>query len=109
MQGIHRRLRLSLERAAGPSDLRDCSGKILRVEPLVPIDSLEKFLNGIVSEGRVVYCWEVVALQSILYLIAPIERMWIRGKGDVMSGLMENNVVAKQSGSVLYIHSMCVY
>ena len=48
-QGIHRRLRLTLERTSGPCDLRDCSGKTLRIEPLVSVDSLEKYLNGIVS------------------------------------------------------------
>ena len=61
LQGIHRRLRLSLERAAGPCDLRDCSGKTLRIEPLVSVDSLEKFLNGIVS-GRYMYMYMYMVL-----------------------------------------------
>jgi E3 ubiquitin-protein ligase HECTD1 len=50
LQGIHRRLRLTLERTTGPCDLRDCSGKTLRIEPLVSVDNLEKFLNGIVAK-----------------------------------------------------------
>jgi len=30
-------------------DLLDCSKKTLRIEPLVSVEGLEKFLNGVVS------------------------------------------------------------
>ena len=49
LQTINRRLRFSLERGSGSPSLLDCSGKTLKVEPLVSVDRLEKFLNGIVS------------------------------------------------------------
>lgn len=51
LQTINRRLRFTLERAPGSPNLLDCSGRTLRLEPLVSVDGLEKFLNGIVS-GR---------------------------------------------------------
>lgn len=49
LQTINRRLRFTLERAPGSPNLLDCSGRTLRLEPLVSVDGLEKFLNGIVS------------------------------------------------------------
>jgi len=49
LQVIHRRLRFSLERAPGAVDLLDCSKRTLRIEPLVSVEGLEKFLNGMVS------------------------------------------------------------
>ena len=49
-QVIHRRLRLSLERAPASTELLDCSAKTLRIEPLVSVEGLEKFLNGIVAK-----------------------------------------------------------
>ena len=51
LQSIHRRLRFTLERAASATNLLDCSGRTLRIEPLVAVDGLEKFLNGIVSQS----------------------------------------------------------
>lgn len=56
LQAINRRLRFTLERAPGSPNLLDCSGKVLKLEPLVPVDGLEKFLNGIVS-GHVLWVW----------------------------------------------------
>ena len=52
LQTINRRLRFTLERAPGSPNLLDCSGRTLRLEPLVSVDGLEKFLNGIVSWKR---------------------------------------------------------
>ena len=49
LQSIQKRIRFSLERAPGATDLRDCGGRLLRAEPLASVDGLEKFLNGIVS------------------------------------------------------------
>ena len=48
LQVVHRRFRFTLERAPGATSLLDCSGKTLRMEPIVSVDGLESFLNGIV-------------------------------------------------------------
>lgn len=49
LQVIHRRLRFTLERAPSAAGLLDCSGRALRIEPLVSVEGLERFLNGVVS------------------------------------------------------------
>ena len=59
LQMLHRRFKLSLERGAGAGSLVDCSGKALKIEPLVSIDGLESFLNGIVSGWCVNSEWVV--------------------------------------------------
>lgn len=48
-QMVHRRLRFNLERAPGDTTLLDRSGRVLKIEPLVSVEGLEKFLNGLVS------------------------------------------------------------
>jgi len=48
LQMLNRRFRLCLERSMGSGSILDCSGKNMRVEPLVTVDELESFLNGIV-------------------------------------------------------------
>ena len=53
LQVVHRRFRFTLERAPGATSLLDCSGKTLRIEPIVSVDGLENFLNGIVRELHV--------------------------------------------------------
>lgn len=65
---IHRRLRFSLERAPGAVDLLDCSKKTLRIEPLVSVEGLEKFLNGVVSSEE---------LASALVLVLGYHRIAI--------------------------------
>ena len=50
LQVLQRKLHFKLERFPGESDLRDYSGRSLRVEPLVTVEGLEKFLNGMVSD-----------------------------------------------------------
>lgn len=42
-------MRFVLERGPNSSDLLDCSNKTLKIEPLVTVEGLEKFLNGVVS------------------------------------------------------------
>ena len=49
LQVIHRRLRFTLERAPSAAGLLDYSGHALRIEPLVSVEGLERFLNGVVS------------------------------------------------------------
>ena len=48
-QVIHRRLRFTLERAPSAAGLLDYSGHALRIEPLVSVEGLERFLNSVVS------------------------------------------------------------
>lgn len=50
-QVIQRRLHLKLERFPGETDLRDFTGRSLRLEPLVSVEGLEKFLNRLVRKG----------------------------------------------------------
>lgn len=45
-QVLQRRLHFKIERASTALSLKDISGRTLRVEPLVTVDGLEKFLNG---------------------------------------------------------------
>ena len=49
-QMVHRRLRFNLERAPADTTLLDRSGRVLKIEPLVSVEGLEKFLNGLVSD-----------------------------------------------------------
>ena len=49
IQVLQRKLHFRLDRRAGQTDLRDYSGRSMKVEPLVTVEGLEKFLNGMVS------------------------------------------------------------
>ena len=49
VQVLQRKLHFRLVRLPGQTDLRDYSGRSMKVEPLVTVEGLEKFLNGMVS------------------------------------------------------------
>ena len=105
-QVIHRRLRFSLERAPGAVDLLDCSKKTLRIEPLVSVEGLEKFLNGVVSDeglagslvlrchflptADAVGCQTVVRLRPLLLPLCP------RGPGTAHSAYLQENLRLRQ-------------
>ena len=63
LQILHRRFKLSLEKAPGAGSLLDCSGKTLKVEPLVCVDALESFLNGIVSADL---CYSSIPFRPVM-------------------------------------------
>ncbi len=69
LQMLHRRFKLSLERGAGAGSLVDCSGKALKIEPLVSIDGLESFLNGIVSTVGRRFVWGGRSKTDSWYLV----------------------------------------
>lgn len=65
-QILTRRLRFRLERAPGETALIDRTGRMLKMEPLATVESLEQYLLKMVSppSTRARSCWLLTRLSS---------------------------------------------